>query len=204
VTEYRYPTGGDVVYPGPERAYRIVVNGSPANVGVVVTSGRTVPHITLDGDESRLQGYPALPQDINPYRRSYGDPTRTAGLILPRAGAYDVVFDTRSAADAGPFAFRYWVNDVTPPRLRVVSLRGGISVSAIDRQSGVDPASVAATLDGKSVHAVWRADAFHIPASRGRHALVLTVSDYQETKNMEDVAKILPNTATLRATVRVR
>jgi hypothetical protein len=30
------------------------------------------------------------------------------------------------------------------------------------------------------------------------------VSDYQETKNMEDVGPILPNTRTLRTTVVVR
>jgi hypothetical protein len=30
------------------------------------------------------------------------------------------------------------------------------------------------------------------------------VSDYQENKNMEDVGPILPNTAFLRTTVRVR
>ena len=41
-------------------------------------------------------------------------------------------------------------------------------------------------------------------AARGRHTLVLSVADYQETKNMEDVPPILPNTATLHATVTVR
>ena len=39
---------------------------------------------------------------------------------------------------------------------------------------------------------------------RGRQALMVKASDYQETKNMEDVPKIRPNTATLRATVTVR
>ena len=43
-----------------------------------------------------------------------------------------------------------------------------------------------------------------IAATKGSHKLVLQVSDYEETKNMEDVPPILPNTATLRATVRVR
>mgnify|MGYP001144330641 CR=1 FL=1 len=33
--------------------------------------------------------------------------------------------------------------------------------------------------------------------------VVVSVSDYQEAKNMEDVAAITPNTATLRTTVRV-
>ena len=37
----------------------------------------------------------------------------------------------------------------------------------------------------------------------GRHSLVLQVSDYQETKNDENVTAILPNTRTLRATFRV-
>jgi len=32
----------------------------------------------------------------------------------------------------------------------------------------------------------------------------LRVSDYQETKNTENVARILPNTRTLTATFRVR
>ena len=32
----------------------------------------------------------------------------------------------------------------------------------------------------------------------GRHRLVVGVSDYQEAKNMEDVARILPNTRVLR------
>jgi hypothetical protein len=43
-----------------------------------------------------------------------------------------------------------------------------------------------------------------ISAPKGRHTFVLRVSDYQETKNMEDVPPILPNTATLRAAVTVR
>jgi hypothetical protein len=30
------------------------------------------------------------------------------------------------------------------------------------------------------------------------------VADYQETKNMEDVPPVLPNTATLRVSVNVR
>jgi hypothetical protein len=33
---------------------------------------------------------------------------------------------------------------------------------------------------------------------RGRHVLTFTAADYQETKNMEDVSRILPNTRTVR------
>jgi hypothetical protein len=63
---------------------------------------------------------------------------------------------------------------------------------------------VLATVDGASVTARFSHGAFHIRAAKGSHKLVLQVGDYQESKNMEDVPPILPNTATLRATVNVR
>jgi ABC-type glucose/galactose transport system permease subunit len=40
--------------------------------------------------------------------------------------------------------------------------------------------------------------------ARGRHQLRLVVSDYQELKNMENVRRILPNTAQLRTAFLVR
>jgi hypothetical protein len=40
--------------------------------------------------------------------------------------------------------------------------------------------------------------------ARGRHRLRLVVSDYQELKNMENVRRILPNTAQLRTSFFVR
>ena len=39
---------------------------------------------------------------------------------------------------------------------------------------------------------------------KGRHALRLQVSDYQETRNMENVGGILPNTRILSTTFVVR
>jgi subtilisin family serine protease len=202
VSRYRYPTGGDTAYPGPERAYRFRLAAGAANAGVVVLSGRVVPHVTLDGSEDRLAGYTGLPLDLNPYRKSYGEHRRIAGVVLPARGAYDAVFD--AVGQPGPFTFRYWVNDVSPPRLRVRSTRGAIVVSATDAGSGVDPSSVTATLDGRAAAARYADGTIRIRAGNGRHRLVLVVADNQETKNMEDVARILPNTATLRAVVRVR
>ena len=201
---YRYPTGGDVTYAGPERAYSVTITGHPANFGVVMTSGRATPHITLGDAEDHLAGYTSLPLDLNPYRKSYGSPVAASGVVLPAAGPYDIVFDTRSAAQAGPFTFRYWVNDVTPPTLRVVSSKSTILVSATDAGSGVDPSSIVATLDGKPVKAIYAAGTVRIAAAKGPHRLVLSVADFQETKNMEDVPPILPNTRVLRVTVRVR
>jgi subtilisin family serine protease len=204
VSVYRYPTGDDT-YPGPERVYRVSMPRLVANFGVVVLSGRAVPHIVLAGDESRLAGYTALPVMLNPYLESYGTPRSVSGVVLPARGAYDVVFDTRAASDAGAFTFRYWVNDTVPPKLRVVSAtRGRIVVSVTDGGSGVDPASLSVKLDGNDVQPKLRSGRLTIAAARGTHRLVVRASDFQESKNMEDVPRILPNTATLSASVRVR
>jgi hypothetical protein len=203
VSVYRYPTGGDVQYLGPERGYRVRITGTSANFGAVVLSGRAVPHVVFDGQEDHLAGYASLPIDLNPYRTQYGATIPVAGAVLPARGTYDLVFDTRSPAAAGPFTFRWWINDVTPPRLRLLSTHGGIVVAASDTGSGVDPSSVAVQLDGKTGTAKFKNGRVTISAPKGRHTFVLRVADYQETKNMEDVPPILPNTATLRATVNV-
>jgi hypothetical protein len=202
ISAYRYPSGGDRTYQGPERAYRIRLSGTVANAGVVVLKGNAYPHITFDGAEDHLAGYTALPIDLNPYRASYGQDRRIAGVVLPAAGFYDVVFDTVSRG--GPFTFRYWVNDVKPPTLRLRSTRSGIVVAATDAGAGVDPSSITATLDGARARATFSRGTIRIAATKGRHTLILRVADYQETKNMEDVPAILPNTATLRTTLRVR
>ena len=108
--------------PGPERVFRVTLARPATNFGVVVTSRaknvRVEPRIVLAGDERRLTGYAALPFNLNPYLRTFGDPVLAAGTILPAAGAYDVVFDSPSAASAGAFSFRYWLNDTTPPSRR--------------------------------------------------------------------------------------
>jgi len=203
VSQYRYPAGDNTVFAGPERAYRVRV-GRVANFGVVVLSGHVTPHVTFDGAEDHLTGYTALPLDLNPYRTTYGNSVPAAAAVLPAPGVYDVVFDTRSAADAGKFSFRLWIDDTKPPKLKVKSTRGGIDVRATDAGSGVDPASITATVDGSAATATWHAGVVHVAATPGRHRLALVVSDYEETKNMEDVPPVLPNTATLRVTVRVR
>ena len=204
VSTYRYPTGGDTTYPGPERVFRFVVHGSPANFGVAVTSGRAVPHVVLGTDENRLAGYPGLPIDLNPYRVQTDQARQIAGAILPSNGVYSIVFDTRSAAAAGPFTFRFWVGDTTPPKLKLVSTRGAVVVSAIDTGAGVDRGSITTTVDGKVVRPTWNGLDVRIPTTRGRHKIVVSVGDYQEAKNMEDVPPILPNTSTLATTVTVR
>jgi subtilisin family serine protease len=204
VSHYEYPSIGDGSYPGPEVAFLYHVKAPIANFGVAVLSGHAIPHVVFAGDENHLLGFPGLPLNINPYLSTFGDPRPVAGAILPTAGTYEIVFDTRSARRAGPFTFRFWVNDTTPPSMHVVSTSGAkIAVAIHDAGAGVDPTSVHATVDGRSVIERFSHGRLVLPASPGRHLLIVSAADYQELKNMEDVAPIKPNTAHLQRTVVV-
>jgi hypothetical protein len=76
-------------------------------------------------------------------------------------------------------------------------------VAITDAGAGVDPDSVAVTLDGHVVSARLTDGRLSFRASAGSHSLQVTASDYQELKNMEDVAPIKPNTVTVTRTVRI-
>jgi hypothetical protein len=209
VTSYRYPevvtSDFPIRLPGREIAYRVRVR-RPANFGVVITARdagvRVEPRIVRAGDENRLAGYTSLPLDLNPYRSSYGRHRLIAGVVLPAPGLYDIVFDTPRNGRPGGFQFRYWVGDTTPPTARVLGVRGGfLEVAVTDRGSGVDPLSLRATIDGENTPVSYSGGRARIPMASvrsGRHALVLSAADHQETKNMEDVPGITPNTRTLR------
>ena len=220
VTRYRYPErpvgfGFAATLPGPERVFRVSLSRPAANFGVVVTSRapgvRVEPRIVRAGDERRLTGYAALPFNLNPYLRTFGELVLASGTILPAAGSYDVVFDSPSAARAGAFAFRYWVNDVSPPAasLRTPTVTAGrpLLLGASDRGSGVDPASVVVEIDGDEHEGRFAKGVVTVSTqglSKGRHALRFQISDYQESRNMENVGRILPNTRILETSFAVR
>jgi hypothetical protein len=79
---------------------------------------------------------------------------------------------------------------------------------AFDRGAGVDPGLISVQVDGRSVNgASFRGGRIRIPLGPlgwGRHRATMQVSDYQESKNMENVPQILPNTSRLTASFRVR
>jgi subtilisin family serine protease len=214
VSSYRYPEvlPGHVSFPirlsGRELVYRVHIHGRIANFGVaVIARNRGIgvePRVVRAGDENRLAGYTGLPFDQNPYRSTYGRHRLVAGVVLPAPGVYDVVFDTPRGARSGAFRFRFWQGDVQPPSVRVLGVRNRfLELAVSDRGSGVDPLSLRVQIDGEFVPASYASGRARVPVAdlaRGRHALTFTISDYQETKNMENVARILPNTRTLRTT----
>jgi len=101
--------------------------------------------------------------------------------------------------------------NTTPPsaKLTTRSVRVGLPlrVRVRDAGAGVDPASLEATIDGRSVTARLVGDEVRIQTigfAPGTRRLRLSVADYQETRNMENVARILPNTRVVNASVTVR
>ena len=217
---YRYPDspsglGVTQSLRGPEAVYRFRLRQRVANFGVVITSrargSGAEPRVVSRMDENRLTGYGGLPFANNPYLEDFRRPLLVAGAIAPLPGEYGIVFDSGSRAGAGAFTFRFWINDVSPPtlRLRTRSVASGsaLSVAARDPGAGVYPESIRATIDGQLAstsfgNGVIRVETGNLPS--GQHRLRLRVSDYQETKNTENVARILQNTRTFTATFRVR
>jgi subtilisin family serine protease len=213
VAQYRYPErpvghGFSPELPGPERVFRFNLARPATNFGVAITRrarGVSVePRIVFAGDERRLTGYAALPFTLNPYLRIFGEPVLAAGTILPAAGAYDIVFDSPSRAKAGAFSFRFWINDTTPPSVSLQTkrvVRGKPVVLAVsDAGAGIHGASLVVEVDGKEHRGsvgTGRVLIATAQLSRGRHTLRLQLSDYQESRNMENVGAILPNTRIL-------
>ena len=186
-----------------------------ANFGVAVTSqapGVSIqPRIVAAGDENRLVGFTALPLQLNPYLAGFGAANPSSAAVLPAPGTYDIVFDTASAARAGRFTFRFWIGDTTPPSVRLASRsQAALALAVADRGSGVDPRSVVAKIDTQRLTRVGysRQDGrLRVPlagVAPGRHTFTLQISDFEESKNMEDVPRILPNTRTFRTAFTVR
>jgi subtilisin family serine protease len=217
VSSYRYPDPDQGVpfsvrLSGPEIVYRVRVRRNAANFGVAVLSRdqgvEVEPRIVRGADENRLAGFTALPQDQNPYRSQFGSGRPVAGVLVPSPGLYDIVFDTPAGGHPGGFRFRYWQNDRTPPAVRVIrATPGRIELAVTDGGAGVDSHSIEARLDGRGIGARYADGRVRIVSrriTRGRHVLRLSVADYQETKNNENVSRILPNTRVSQRTIVVR
>ena len=218
VSSYRYPDHGvapgvPTSLTGPEQVFRFVLKRRVANFGVVVlTHGKDVrvsPRLVQGDDENRLVGYTGIPATLNPYV-GLPRPYPVVGAVLPLPGVYDVVFDTPAGGKPGPFLFRFWINDTTPPTVQLLHARvrvgQPIQLAVRDTGSGVDPQSLSAARDGVHVPLSFTHRIVSLGTTTlapGVHRITLRASDYQEAKNMEDVGPVLPNTRVFHATVTV-
>jgi len=220
VSSYRYPDGsGGLPIPlalgGPEEVFRFTLTRTVANFGVAVVSHapgvRVAPRLVIGGDENRLVGNTGLPIDMNPYS-NFGKLEPVVGAVLPAAGTYDIVFDTPTGAKPGAFTFRFWIDDTTPPKVelltRAVRATQALRLAITDAGAGVDPASIQVTVDKTISSFHWAHGVLTVPPQRldrGKHTVSVTVADYQETKNMEDVLNgATPNTRVFSSSFVVR
>jgi hypothetical protein len=161
-------------------------------------------------DENRVVGYTGLPASLNPYQ-GFASPEPVVGAVLPDPGTYEFVFDTPTGKRAGAFTFRFWINDRTAPSIRRLGGTGVIGrpirFAVHDRGSGVDPRSLRAEVGGRSARLSYSHGMLSLRTKGlrpGKQPVIVTAADFQETKNMEDVGPVLPNTRVFRTTVMLR
>jgi subtilisin family serine protease len=218
VSSYRYPERGlapgvSMRLGGPEQVFRFTLRRRVANFGIVVVARaagvHVSPRLVFGDDENRVVGYTGMPAALNPYQGVYrAEPV--VGAVLPDPGVYDFVFDTPTGKKPGAFTFRFWVNDTTPPTIRLLTgtvVAGQpIRFAVRDSGSGVDPQSLSAKVGGARARCTYSHGVLSIPtlSAVGKQRVTVTAADYQETKNMEDVGPVLPNTRVLTTTVTLR
>jgi len=236
VEQYRYPVAPFGNAPdeppmnedGAEKVYVTSVNGPAANAGVSILketgSIRIDPFYLGALDESSVQGFAGTPVDVNALTYDYLDPVGAAGASFPRQQTFYVAVDSgRDRFDnkrlAGRYVLRAWVNDVTPPTAKLLSVevttgRPAIVVHSADAQSGVDPLSLTIGYKGILVGATsYDPDTgvavFKLPQSApaltpGTTALRIESSDFEEAKNVDTAGtNIMPNTRYVSASLRV-
>jgi subtilisin family serine protease len=219
VSSYRYPERGlapgvPTRLGGPEQVFQFTLRGQVANFGAAILGHargvRVSPRLVAGNDENRLVGYTGIPASLNPYQ-GFDQQAPVVGAVLPEPGTYQFVFDTPTGKKPGRFTFRFWVNDTLPPSIRILNheVRIGrpIRVAVHDSGSGVDPRSFHVRIGGKPVRLRYIRGVLWLRTSRlrpGRKAMTVEASDYQETKNMEDIGPVLPNTRVLHAIVTLR
>jgi len=213
---------------GAETVYSLLIGRPVANAGVSLVSepaGVLVDPFFLGArDENTVQGFAGTPDDVNPLTYDYLGRIGSAGASFPTAGTYYVAVDSgRDPFDGqglgGSYVLRSWVNDVTPPSVRLLTTRVStgrptIAMRTLDRQSGVDPAALtigymgilvgASAYDPESGVATFALPAGAPPLTRGTLALRLASSDYEEAKNVDTSGTaIMPNTRTASVHVTV-
>src|SRR5436190_7729437 len=236
VDAYRYPTSpfGNppdtpaMVEDGAEKLYVTSVDRPAANAGVSVelasVGARPDPFYLGAQDESTVQGFAGTPVNVNGLMFDYLLPVGAAGSSFPRQQQFFVAVDSghETFTDrrlAGGYILRSWVNDVTPPTLRLLTTRVAagrptIVVRTRDSQSGVDPLSITigyrrALVGAVAYDPVSGIAVIPLPraAPRLRPGTVpvgMESADFQETKNVDTVGSTIePNTRFALGRLRV-
>jgi subtilisin family serine protease len=230
VEVYRWPAapfgpppdyfGVPMAESGAERLYQVPHLTRPVvNLGVSVlaaTGGSLIdPWLLGARDENTVQGQAGTPVNVNPLTLDYRLPVGAAAAVFPSLKRFWVAVDSgrdeyTGRSLSGRFVLRYWVNDLRPPSIRVVTRRVAAGRPTIvarvrDRGAGVNPLSLVLSyrrvLIGASAYDVSSGlVVFVLPRQaprlpRGRTAAIVAGSDYQEAKNVQTFGRnVMPNT----------
>jgi subtilisin family serine protease len=211
-------TGAPMNEDGSETLYSFEVNQPLVNFGVSVigsSAGALIdPFILGSKDENDVQGYAAIPTDVNSLTYDANLDVGAAGVQFPRLQRFYVAVDSRAdeftnRPQKGRYVLKAWVDDLVGPAVRILTTRvtAGrplIAAVAVDPQSGVDPLSLvinynkalvgASAYDPASGLVLFGIPAAAPPFKAGKTNLILQASDYQETKNINTVGDaIYPN-----------
>jgi minor extracellular serine protease Vpr len=238
VSEYRWPAapfgpppafGGPPMHEdGAETLYVAHVNDAVANAGVaVVAAPRGVqvdPWFLGSPDENDVQGQAGTPVDVNNLTSDFKLDIGAAGVEFPRQQAFYVSLD--SGRDqftgqllAGSYTLRFWIDDVTPPRVRLLTTRVAAGRPTIvarvrDAGAGVDPLSLtlgykkilvgAAAYDPETGLAVLPLPAAAPALVAGTTRARVRAADFQEAKNVNTSgSSIFPNTRVANVPIHV-
>jgi len=203
---------------GTETLYVTSINQPVANIGVAVEAATGLVHPWFLGspNERDVQGYAGTPVSVNELTYDFGVDIGAAGASFPKVQRFYVSVDSGSddfthRSLPGAYVLRSWVNDMRPPKIKVLTKRVAagrptIVARVVDKGAGVDPLSLVIAYRGALVGAalydpVSGTAIFPLPTQApriraGRNPAVLSGSDFQEAKNVNSVGNdIQPNTA---------
>jgi subtilisin family serine protease len=236
VDVYRYPLAPFGNAPdaptmqesGAEKVYVTHLSEPAVNLGVSVVlqsfGARIDPFLLGAQDENQVQGFTGTPIDVNALTYDFLVPIGAAGSSMPRPQTYYVAVDSgvepyTNRSLAGSYILRAWVNDVTPPTVRLLSRRVSagrptFAVKVTDAGAGVDPYSLtigygrtlvgAAAYDPLTGIAVFPLPSQVAKLKPGTRKATLQASDFQESKNVNTTGPdIMPNTNFAPVTFKV-
>ena len=205
---------------GTETLYVTSINQPVANIGVAIEASRAGssidPWFLGSPNERDVQGYAGTPVNVNELMYDFSVDIGAAGASFPKVQRFYVSVDSGSddfthRSLPGSYVLRSWVNDVRPPRIRLLTRRVAagrptIVARVTDNGAGVDPLSLvlayrrvlvgAALYDPITGLAVFPLPQQAAKIPRGHTRAIISAADYQESKNVNSVGSdILPNTA---------
>jgi subtilisin family serine protease len=212
-------TGPTMNEDGAEHLYSVDITEPIVNFGVSVLAsspGALIdPFVLGSKDENDVQGYAGIPTDVNPLTFDANVDIGAAGVQFPRLQRFYVSVDSRAdpftnKPQKGQYLLNAWINDLTPPSVRVLTMRVSagrplIVAQAVDAGAGVDPLSLVINYSGALVGAsdydpLSGLIVFGIPDAApkfkaGKAKMIVMAADFQEAKNINTVGdSIYPNT----------